>query len=108
MQHRATAGPARIRSVLFCSLTCRPSGIGWSFGAVVASESALGRLQAPFDHVQQALRGALRLRAIQAAQWPVDEQHRQAVHRRSGQKLRARTTLAGRHARLDEPVESAG
>ena len=76
-----------------------------SVDAVATSENPLGRLQTPFDHVQQALSGVSRPRAVEAAQGTVDEEHRQAVHRRPSQKLRARATLAGQHACLDEVVQ---
>ena len=75
---------------------------------MAASENALGRLQTPFDHVQQASPGVSRPRVFEAAQGTVDEQHRQAVNRRPGQELGARAPLAGQHTRLDEPVQGGG
>jgi hypothetical protein len=47
---------------------------------VAAFETVLGRLQTPFDHVQQAPPGVSRMRAVEAAQETVDEEHGQAMH----------------------------
>jgi hypothetical protein len=46
----------------------------------------------------------LRLCPVEAAQGTVDQEHRQAVYRRPGQELGARTPLGGQDAGLDEAV----
>ena len=52
-------------------------------------------LQTPFDHVYQTTLDVLRLCAIEAAQGTVDQEHCQAVYRRPGQELGARTPREG-------------
>ena len=49
----------------------------------------------------------LDLRPVEAAQGTVDQEHRQAVYRRPGQELGARTLLGGQDVGLDEAVQGA-
>ena len=48
---------------------------------VAVSENALGRLQAPFDHVEQALADVLRPGIAEAPQGTFDEEHGKAMNR---------------------------